>query len=311
MLAPWKARQEAQAKQIAAKGIAESQRILAEGQAKTLDTIVSAQAQAREKMRATGVDVRGELSIGDMVSQRVQFQEEKRQANIVAVTDFAASHLGDAEVPDSEPDHDWTAQFFNYVQDVSSEEMQALWGKVLAGEVERPGSTSIRTLSILRNLDQSTAGLFTRLSSVCVSISFNGNQLIDARVPSLGGDAGQNALQEYGLQFDKLNVLNEYGLIISDYNSRYDYKLCIGIPMPGPTPRFVRIPFGFQGQYWVLVPTGQHKDEQEFRLSGVALTKAGRELSTIVDLEPVNDYFQALMEYFKKSGLQMTEVDSG
>jgi hypothetical protein len=38
---------------------------------------------------------------------------------------------------------------------------------------------------------------------------------LDARVISLGGNTGSNALQAYSLSFDELNVLQEYGLIIS------------------------------------------------------------------------------------------------
>ncbi len=77
MLAPWRARREAHAKRIAAKGAVEAQRILAEGQVRTLDTILGAQASAREKLGGAGVAFQSELTIAEMVSQRVQFQEEK------------------------------------------------------------------------------------------------------------------------------------------------------------------------------------------------------------------------------------------
>ena len=46
--------------------------------------------------------------------------------------------------------------------------------------------------------------------------------MLDARVPSLGGNAAQNSLEAYGLGFGNLNVLNEHGLIIADYNSWFD-----------------------------------------------------------------------------------------
>ncbi len=161
----------------------------------------------------------------------------------------------------------------------------------------------------MRNLDQKTATLFGRLSSACVSFRLGGNQIVDARVPSLGDDPGQNVLREYGLHFDNLNVLNEHGLIISDYNSRYDYMLCIGFVVPEHVHTFVRIPFAFQGRNWVLVPTEQRKVQQEFRLSGVALTKSGRELLAVVDLEPLTGYAQALIEFLEKDNLKMIEVD--
>ena len=142
MLAPWQARREAQAKRIAAEGDATILQIQAE-----------AQSKAREILVSRKTDVTGELDITDTVKQRIQFQEQKRQINIGSVVEEAASQLGDKRVANIEPDHDWTARFFNEVQDVSTKELQSLWAKVLAGEVERAGSTSIH--SFIRNSEES------------------------------------------------------------------------------------------------------------------------------------------------------------
>lgn len=310
MLASWKARRGYGARQIAAKGEVEVQRILTEGQASTMHIIASAQAEARSILVSSDSNVQGELDFAQTVTQRIQFQEEKRQTNIGAVVRQAALELGDKDVQDHEPDHDWTARFFSEVQDVSSEEMRSLWAKVLAGKVERPGSTSPRTLSILRNIDQATANLFKTLCSACVSVRPDGSGFLDARVPSLGGNAGENALQKFGLGFRHLNILNEHGLIISDYNSWYDCKVSIGIPSPNSPTTWLRLPFNFQGRFWVLEPISSHGKDQEFRLSGVALTRSGQELSMIVDLQPMDAYVQDLIEFFKKHGFRMTEVST-
>ena len=275
-----------------------------------MDIIATAQANARSILVAPDSSVRGELDFADTVTQRIQFQEKKRQRNIERVVSLAASELEDENVEDHEPDHDWTASFFNDVQDVSSEEMQQLWAKVLAGEVERPGSTSTKTLGTLRSLDKANATLFKRLCSICVSIRPDGNYFMDARVPSLGGNPGSNALQEYGLGYGNLNVLNEHGLIIPDYNSFYDIRASIGFATGGVRPKFLRIPFCFQGKYWVLTTTAERDLGKEFRLSGVTLTKSGQELSRIVDLEPVEQYAMDLREYFEKNNLKMAEVPS-
>ena len=298
MLAPWKARREAAAREIAAQGEANALRIIAD-----------AQADARTALVSAGSRVRGEIGITETVRQRIQFQEEKRHRNIGATVGQAAQQLGDKDVPDDEPDHDWTARFFNnYIQDISSEEMQLLWGTVLAGEIVRPGSTSIRSLSILRNLDQRTAALFQTLCALSVSLVPDGSRIIDARVPSLGGNAASNTLEPYGLSFDTLNVHNEHGLIISDYNSWRDYRICIG--MLGSAGRLtIRVPFGFQGQYWVLEPTNHRNVNSEFRLSGVALTQAGAELSRIVDVSPHAEFTQALGSFFATNNLRMAKVD--
>ena len=125
MLAPWRARRASAALQITAQG-----------QADALHTIATAQADARDVLASNASDVRVEIDIAETVRQRIQFQEEKRHRNIGSVVGQTAEQLGDNEVPDQEPDHDWTARFFNYIQDVSSEEMQLLWAKVLVGQIE-------------------------------------------------------------------------------------------------------------------------------------------------------------------------------
>lgn len=307
MLAPWRARRKAEAKVIAAQAEAKEQKILSAGQATTVQLIAKAQADARSTLLAPNAKIHGELIFDDLVSQRIQFQEEKRQTNIGSVVRHAASTLGDGEVNNHRVDHDWTARFFDHVQDVSSEDMQRLWAKVLAGEVKRPNSTSIQTLNILRNLDRETAKIFSTLCSACISIQTE-DQFLDIRVASMGGNAATNALDKYGLNFDKLNILNEHGLIISDYNSWFDYNPCIE---PWPSKAQVGmwfVPFYFQDKFWVLSPTTERDPNEEFRVSGVALTRSGRELSRIVDLEPMVTYGQSLLEFSGKKDLRMKEV---
>ncbi len=309
MPSSWRARREAETQRIAAKGDADSLLIRAEGHAGALAVIADAQKIARQQLTAPGVSFEGELTIAEAIEQRVRFQEEKRQRNISAIVDQAAAQLPDREIEDHEPDHDWTARFFNEAQDVSSEEMQILWARVLSGEVERPGSTSIRTLGILRNLNRANASLFRRLCSACVSLQLNQADVWDARVPSLEGNAAHNALRQHGLGFGQLNVLNEHGLIISDYNSWFDYRASIGLQRSQAKTGMIVIPFSFQGRYWILSPTTERDPDQEFRLSGVALTRSGRELRSVVDLEPMEDYAQAFVRFLQAGKLQVTEVE--
>ena len=158
MLAPWKAHKEAKARHIEATAQADSLRLIAE-----------AQAKARRSLVAPDGAVSGILEIRpDDIEQRIEFQERKRQANIVSVIRDAAEELGDKEIPDHEPDHDWTARFFDCVQDVSSEDMRGLWAKILSGEVESPGRTSLRTLDILRNMTARDARLFKEVCDLVI-----------------------------------------------------------------------------------------------------------------------------------------------
>ena len=271
--------------------------------------IANAQAEARGILVSPESNVQGEIAISDAIAQRIRFQEEKRHNNIRAVVQQAALQLENQEVPDAEPNHDWTARFFNGVQDVSSEDMQLLWAKVLAGEIKCPGSVSLLTLDVLKNLDRPTATLFETLSSVCVSITTSPNSIIDARVPSLGGNADDNALQKYGLGFLELTILNEHRLIISNFHSWRDYILCFGIKGDyQASPVF--IPITIQGRHWLLSPTHQYTRGKDFKVYGVALTRSGQELLEVVTSKVNERYLHDLMSFFMRYGIQMVEVSS-
>ena len=287
IIAPMRARQEAKAKVIAAEGDANVLLIMADAQAKARAVVLPGQ----------DAKVVGTLDIANVISQRIQFQEQKRQANIESVVRHAAQQLENKSVAASEPDHDWTARFFGEVQDVSSEEMQLLWARVLAGQVEREGSTSVRTLHVLRNLDRATARLFRTFCSMCVFFPSGGAACMDGRVPSLGGNAADNALAKYRLNFGALNQLNEHDIIIPDYNSWLDYQICTG-----------GMPFRFQDQDWDLVPLQVGNPRRQFKLFGVSLTQSGMELSRVVGtLEAADQFTEDLRGFFHRNKLDMKE----
>ena len=150
ILAPWMARQDAKAKLIEAGAQADSLKTIARAQASALRALTAANAMS------------GTVEITrEQIVQRLEFQEQKRQLNIASVVRQAAEELGDEEVGAGEPDHDWTARFFEYVQDVSEEDVRRIWARILAGEVRTPGRVSLRTLSILRNMSRLEAELFS------------------------------------------------------------------------------------------------------------------------------------------------------
>ena len=157
MLARWKARTDA-----------DVLRIKAQGQADAIRLITDAQAEARQSFEVVPSSIHGEIDIRNEIQARLSFQEEKRQGNIEAVVGMAADELGKKQVQAHDVDHDWTARFFADVQDVSSEKMQQIWAKILAGEVETPGRTSMQTLSILRNMSQRDAELFERMANFVI-----------------------------------------------------------------------------------------------------------------------------------------------
>ena len=295
LLATWKARRMAEALQIQASA-----------HASALSIIASAQRDARQQLDVFDVSMTSDLLIPEAIEQRIQFQEEKRQRNIHSVVTQAADFLGDEDVPDHELDHDWIAKFFGNIQDVSSPELQELWAKILAGEIERPNSTSIRTLGILKELNKEVATIFKILCSACVWVKME-DQVVDARVPSLGGHASSNSLIKYEIHFKNLNILNEYGLIIPTYDSRCDYRVCTGMIIED-TGQSIRLPLQHQKKYWIL----SRKDESTgpLNIEGVALSRSGIELAKVVSIDPIPEYTQDLISYFETINLEMVEAQN-
>ena len=308
MLAPWRAGKEAKARLIAAQATADEMTLLASSQAKSLDIIIEARKQANLSLKDVDLTAVGETTMGGLVAQRIEYQEAKRQDNIKQVVSIAAEQLGDKTVQNREPDHDWTARFFNEIQDVTNDDMQHLWGKILAGEVELPGSTSLRTLSVLKNLDQQTAKLFVRLCSLAIASTG------DMRVLNFGKHDNGNGLKKYGIDYGKLNYLEETQLITSDFNSWRDYGSCVGITFPGTATigvqQTVKVPLRFQGKYWVMYATGDATTVTELRLNGVAFSRAGMELSKFVQIENREEYATDFRTFFRSKQLRIVEARS-
>lgn len=111
-----------------------------------------------------GIDVTDANELVQRAQNRFLFQQMKKQQNIEAVVAHAYAELDKAKTVSSIPvDEDWISSFFDFVANVSNEQMQILWGKVLAGEVAKPDSFSIRTLDILRKMTQEDARAFSNI----------------------------------------------------------------------------------------------------------------------------------------------------
>lgn len=243
----------------------------------------------------------------DKASEKFASKIVREQLNLDQIGLNAANNLNNENHDDSEQQtseeisDDWLNEFENYAKLKSSDDMKLIFGKILSGEIKKPGTFSIRTVRLISQLDNQAAKLFQRLCSHSVSMYFGHNHLRDARVVSLNGNAGSNSLAQYGLSFDNLNILHEYGLIISDYNSWYPYATCIVYKQVGTTLRFGDLHYG-------LEPTDKEKYDKMVKLNGVAFTKAGKELLNIIPTEDATNYKRDLEEFFSKKHLKLVEV---
>jgi len=198
---------------------------------------------------------------------------------------------------------DWLNEFENLARLKSSEDMKLVFGKILSGEIIKPGSFSIKTIKLISQLDNQAAKLFQIFCSQAISLRAAGN-IFDARVVSFSGSAASNSLNPFGLSFDSLNVLHEYGLIISDYNSYMHYSACIANKQ-----KQVGGILHFQNKNFGLVPSDEVKYDKTLQLHGVALTKAGKELMDIIPLTHADNYKDALIKFLETKHLELVEIE--
>jgi hypothetical protein len=275
-----------------------------------------AEIQARIKIINTGADQIANQMKMDPEYAKVAVKKYgqkiiREQINLDIISENAKQELLQLNIdkndssdtnPNEEISEDWLNIFEKEAVNKSSDEMRMLFGKILAGEISKPKSYSIKTIKIISQLDNRAATLFQIFCSLAVSLQA-GNHIIDGRVVSIEGNAGSNSLQKYGLSFDNLNILQEYGLIISDYNSYMGYSMCVA------NNRQVLLSFMHQGKHFGLV-LQDGKSVDDLRLHGVALSNSGKELLNIVDITPSGPYTNDLSEHFKNKGLDMIEISS-
>lgn len=199
---------------------------------------------------------------------------------------------------------DWFNVFEKEASQKSTEDMQRRFAKVLAGEIEKPGSHSIMAVKALGDMDPEIAELFQRLCSMSVVFEdLYDNSVYDVRVPSLGRNPWQNGLQKYGLDFRQITMLIEYDLVTPNFSTWYDSQSSILDTKKNDTDAFRH-----QERYWVLKPTSERPESNEFRLGGVQLSYVGYQLFHIIEQISVPQYTQDLKEFFAKNQLEMAEV---
>lgn len=173
---------------------------------------------------------------------------------------------------------DWLRRWRESAEGISSENLQQLWGKILAGEFRSPGKYSLRTLEFIRNLSQAEAHAIEELGPFV----FDQFGVIYASHPI--------NLQVFGLDTGKLLELQEIGILhrAEPYNysiwstaeERFENVLTLG-------SRVIRF-------------TAEYK-EKRLEFQAIYLTKLGKEILALGRFEPNDDYFLQVAKAIKNN----------
>lgn len=191
------------------------------------------------------------------------------------------------EPPEEKIYDDWLFRWRNYASEISADEMQFLWGKLLAGELKAPGSFSLRCLDFMRNLSQKEANIISK----CLPFVIGGSILW----------ANDNLLFELGeIKLDLLLEMQDIGVLsgVEVIHMFHKWETVI----PG------KFEFAFRfGDRALIV---RHDDpKKEPSIPAYKLTSVGREIYRLVQPKPHLEYLQKLGKLWQENGFSVSFGD--
>jgi len=202
--------------------------------------------------------------------------ETCKQHNRERVAQKTIEHLGDTTEDDrttNEVDPDWMNVFEQHAAGASSERLQDLWGRVLAGEIRRPSSFSLRTIAFIAQLDRQTAAIFERQAG-----SILGGYIIPQN-PQAASD-----------NLDEFLHLQETGLLTGVGGQLHRF---FGIQSPGR-----RLSFGSKE-----IRLYTDDNNRKVTVPGLLLTQIGREIAAILSPTTSHEDAERAASTISKDGL--------
>jgi len=138
-----------------AKAKADEIRYIAQAEADKIIIVTKAEADSKKMLAIAEADIE------ERIKARLCSQELQRQQTIEYITEQSEQYLAD-HVSDEPVEDDWVKRFFHISQDITNKKLQDVWARILAGEINQPGSYSLRSLEVLKNMTQKEAQIFQR-----------------------------------------------------------------------------------------------------------------------------------------------------
>lgn len=267
---PTATRKKADAEAYAVKALS-----VAEGEA----AVIEAEAKALAQVRQIEILANGDTELIQRAKLRVLTREVEGQRNVEAIAEQALKHLP-SSVSETPVSDDWRRKFFLEAENICDADLQLLWGKVLAGETASPGSYSVRTLGILKNVSRPEAEIFR---TFCGLVSDRGHVV----------NMGDDKLREFGLDYGSLLTLRDAGLLHENDNLHRHFR-----DLSDPMTSTIEVNNGILIE--LSAPSLRH-----MMIPCLPLTQAGRELRNLIPPNPCEPYLKVMAQYLRQRGFSV------
>ncbi|MCE2494897.1 MAG: DUF2806 domain-containing protein [Alphaproteobacteria bacterium] len=241
---------------------------------------------ARAESDATLIRAEVELQITDQHrSAFLRFLEEEaaKQSIMENIVLKAIPHVDPDNAQPEDISDDFIRNFFDKCRTVSDEHMQELWGCILAGEANNPGSFSRKTVNLVADLGKREAEMFVNLCRFVWEIGGN-------RIPVF-----VNKEHEVYKQYDiDLLLLQQLGLVTIG-GAFFALEL-------GPLPKNVIASYHDTGLNLTLAKGADNR----MQVGQVRLTAAGLELSSLCESAEAPGFLEYVYDMWASQSLVPT-----
>ena len=240
-----------------------------------------AEAKAQEIMAISEINVK---EIQNRAFNRFVYEETRKQTNIENIIERTIPQI-QANAQSEKIEEDWIVKFFESAKMISDIEMQSLWSRILAGETNNPGTFSRRTISLVAELDNKDAILFTNLCKFSFSIG--------KKITPVVFDTQEEIYNKQGINFRTLIHLDNAGLLQFNNLTGFKYKNLQKRITISYYTRPINIEF-------------PNVSDNNLDIGRILLSQAGEELATICGSLPDEEIYYFTIEQWKKKGLIIT-----
>lgn len=204
--------------------------------------------------------------------------------NAIPETDFSRKSMVNEE---------WLDRFMDSAKFVSQEEIQVIWGKILAKEFEKPGKTPTSMIRILSEITPELALVFKKICGMKIlfsEIAETGEPGETNQIVFVPYDKNRESLSKQGVSFSALNELESLGLLRFGHIGGYVLKISGN-----------RVLMLVDDQLEII----SGYEENQLLMGNVMLTEVGAALANVIPTEKNLEYFDMVRKYFKLHNIKM------
>lgn len=197
-----------------------------------------------------------------IIAERIQHEETE---NLIECSVHAATYIKETPEDTANPSsQDFINRWKNEAKLISTETAQEIWGRVLAEEVNAPGSISLRTLDIIKNLSQQEA---TNFNKACKYVVFDKVILDNTKNTPLSAE--------------EFTSIRDAGLIASYTQGIYRSSKWSDVNIKLENDKILDAAYLTIGKFFVLAEKTD-MDTSKLKFTYWELTSAGKELYKVI-----------------------------